>query len=353
MFYKMNKFLIYTSNPKIMPKSMADIVEFAKNEPKFRIANVELNTHLANVKAGDHIVTTKGNNLYVIKAYQDSLENLSEEERTYIDTLTREYAMKKVNITGVSNVIKFENWCKSAKPLIKTTEKEDKMNKANSIKGYAARIKEMFMPTEAKDIRVATDGNLCVATSNGYVAIDAANNLLSYPEEFTIDLPVYIISKPKEQLKPGDVIALERSYAKVVKIEGDKITGISYTGSGKTIHLIKDVLFNQAMVRVAVSLTGSIGGQINPMLLMALNDDDKKDSLLPLLLMNQQGGAVGMNPMLMLALAGKEDGKSSLKDLLMMSALTGNNLFGGAAFGVQAPAQVVDAPAEAEAPAAE
>ena len=138
-----------------------------------------------------------------------------------------------------------------------------------------------------------------------------------------------------------------------VKIEGDKITGISYTGSGKTIHLIKDVLFNQAMVRVAVSLTGSIGGQINPMLLMALNDDDKKDSLLPLLLMNQQGGAVGMNPMLMLALAGKEDGKSSLKDLLMMSALTGNNLFGGAAFGVQAPAQVVDAPAETETPAAE
>ena len=66
----MNKFLIYTSNPKIMPKSMADIVEFAKNEPKFRIANVELNTHLANVKAGDHLVTTKGNNLYVIKAYQ-------------------------------------------------------------------------------------------------------------------------------------------------------------------------------------------------------------------------------------------------------------------------------------------
>jgi hypothetical protein len=91
------------------------------------------------------------------------------------------------------------------------------------------------------------------------------------------------------------------------------------------------------------------------MLLMALNDDDKKDSLLPLLLMNQQGGAVGMNPMLMLALAGKEDGKSSLKDLLMMSALTGNNLFGGAAFGVQAPAQVVtEAPAETnEAPAAE
>ncbi len=350
----MNKFLIYTSNPKIMPKSMADIVEFAKNEPKFRIANVELNTHLANVKAGDHIVTTKGNNLYVIKAYQDSLENLSDEERTYIDTLTREYAMKKVNITGVSNVIKFENWCKSAKPLIKTTEKEDKMNKTNSIKGYAARIKEMFMPTVAKDIRVATDGNLCVATSNGYVAIDAANNLLSYPEEFTIDLPVYIISKPKEQLKAGDVIALDRSYAKVVKIDGDKISGISYTGSGKTIHVIKDVLMGQAMVRVAVSVTGSIGGQINPMLLLALNDDDdKKDSLLPLLLMNQQGGAVGMNPMLMLALSGKDDSKSSLKDLLMMSALTGNNLFGGAAFGVQAPAQVVTEATEEAAPAAE
>lgn len=333
-----------------MPKSMADIIEFAKETPKFRISNVELNGTLADVKAGDNIITKKGNSLYVIRAFEASLEDLSAEDRAYIDTLTREYGMKKVNITSVDQIIKFESWCKSAKPLIKKSEQ--KMSNNSSIKGYAARIKEMFMPTEAKDVRVATDGSICVATGNGYVAIDANNHLTSYPEEFTIDLPVYIVSKPKEQLKAGDIIALPNSYAKVTEIDGEKIKAIGYTGSGKTIHAIKDFLFNQTMVRVVVSLTGSIGGQLNPMLLLALNGDDKKDSLLPLLLMNQNGGNVGMNPMLMMALAGKGDDKSSLKDLLFMSALSGNNLFGAGAFGPAAPAQVVpEAPAAGEAAA--
>ena len=120
----------------------------------------------------------------------------------------------------------------------------------------------------------------------------------SSSEKRTFDLPVYIISKPKDQLQVGDVIALERSYAKVTKIEGDKITAIGYTGAGKTVHTIKDFIFNQTMVRVVISLAGNVGGQMNPMLLLALSNKDDKNSLLPLLMMNQNGGALGMNPML-------------------------------------------------------
>lgn len=341
-----NKFLVYTSNLPFTPKSMEDVINFAKDESKFRIAAVELNGHLADVKAGDNIITNKGNSIYVIKAITDSLENLDAETREYLDTLSREYGLKKVNITSVAQVIKFETWCKTAKVF--NNNKTSNNMKENSIKGITARIKEMFMPTEAKDVRIATDGNICVATNQGYVSIDAQNNLTSYPAELTLDLPVFIISKPKEQLAVGDVIALDRSYAKVVKIEGDKISAIGYTGAGKTIHTIKDFLFNQTMVRVVISLAGNIGGQINPMLLMALSDRNDKDSLLPLLMMSQQGGTVGMNPMLLMMLAGK-DGDSSMKDMLLMSALGGGNVFGGL-FG--AP-QVAPAPQAPQAPVAE
>jgi len=319
-----NKLLVYTSNLETMPRNMSDVIEFAKSKPKFYISSVELNGTLKNVREGDNIITKKGNSLYVIKAIQNSLDSLSEDEQTYLDRLSREYGLKKVNITSVDQIINFGSWCKSAKVFVNNVKEQKMANKA-SIKGYSARLKDLFLPKRAEDIRVATDGNICVATSEGYVAIDANNELTSYPEEFTIDLPVFIISKPKEQLQVGDVIALAKSYAKVTKIDGSKITAIGYTGSGKTVHTVKDFLFNQTMVRVVVSLAGNIQGQINPMMLLAMKDDN--DSLLPFLLMSQNNGAVGMNPMMLALLADKKGGDDSLRDLLMMSAFSGNNLF--------------------------
>ena len=339
----MVKFVIYTSNLPFMPKSMDEVIEFAKEQNKFRIASVELNPCLADIKAGDNIITKKGNSIYVLKAIEESLDNLSPETQEYLDTLAREYGLKKVGITSVDTIIKFETWCKSAKPIINPKNVKKEMTK-NSIKGFADRLKSMFMPVEAKDVRIATDGNICVATAQGYVSIDAKNKLTSYPTELTLDLPVFIVSKPKEQLAVGDVIATERGYAKVVKIDGDKITAIGYTGSNKTIHTIKDFLFNQTMIRVVVSLAGNVGGQINPMLLLALSDKEDKNSLLPLMMMNQNGGAVGMNPMMLMMLSGKGN-NFDVKDMLMMSAFSGNaNPFGNL-FGNQ-PAKV--APAEPE-----
>lgn len=339
----MVKFVIYTSNLSFMPKSMNEVIGFAKEQNKFRIASVELNPYLADIKAGDNIITKKGNSIYVLKAIEESLDNLSPETQEYLDTLTREYGLKKVGITSVDTIIKFETWCKTAKPIINSKNVKKEMTE-NSIKGFADRLKSMFMPVEAKDIRIATDGNICVATTQGYVSVDADNKLTSYPKELTIDLPVYIISKPKEQLTVGDVIATERSYAKVTKISDGKITAISYTGSGKTIHTIKDFLFNQTMIRVVVSLAGNIGGQINPMLLLALSNKDDKDSLLPLLMMNQNGGALGMNPMMLMMLADKGEG-TSMKDMLLLSAMSGGNMFGGMFGQVSQPAKVEEAPA--------
>lgn len=329
----MNKFLIYTSNLGFTPKDMEDIVNFAKGTPKFRISSVELNQSLANVEAGDNIITTRGNSLYVIKAFDKSLEDLSVEDRDYVDRVTR-YGLKKANITGVESIVKFSTWCKSAKPLIKKVEK---MKSSSSMGGMLESLKSRLMPTKAEGVRIAQDGNICVETSEGFVSIGKDNSLTVYPKEFTADLPVFTICKPIAQLQVGDVIAKGRSYAKVTGIKGDVINGIGYTGNGRIMHIAKDFLFNQTMVRVVISMVGNLGGgQINPLMLMAMSEDsdDKMSNLLPLMMMSQQNGSVGMNPMLMLAMADKgDDSKSSIKDLLMMSALSGGNfgnLFGGA-----------------------
>lgn len=338
----MVKTILYTSNPDFVPSNLDQVVRFAERHDKFYVCYANDDSKVGKLEVGAHVVSAKGNNIYVLEVVNGNVE--------------RPFA-KKCNIT---NYVSVDYPFPDYQPTSNTTSKTTNNMKDNSIKSITARIKEMFMPTEAKDVRIATDNNICVATNQGYVSIDAQNNLTSYPAELTLDLPVFVISKPKDQLAIGDVIALDRSYAKVVKIDGDKISAIGYTGAGKTIHTIKDFLFNQTMVRVVVSLAGNVGGQINPMLLMALSDKNDKDSLLPLLMMSQQGGNVGMNPMLMMMLAGK-DGDSSMKDMLLMSALGGGNIFGGM-FGapqcacaqpVAPTAPVQPAPQAPEAPVAE
>ena len=334
----MNKVIIYTTNIGFTPKTLDEVVRFAEDNKKFRIAEVGLNAYLGDVKVGDNIITKKGNSLYILKTFDKSVDALCGEDAAYVDGLARNFNLKKENITSVANRIKFETWCKTARPLL-VNENTTKTTKMNSIKNFSERLKSQIMPTEAKDVRIATDGNICVATNDGYVTISDDFQLVSYPEELTLDFPVFIIAKPVDQLRVGDVIARDRSYAKVKAIKEGKITVVGYTGAGSNVYPIKDFLFNQTTVRVVVSFAGTIGGQINPLMLMAFSGKgDSSDKLLPLLLMNQQGGALGANPMMMAALLG--DGKTDIKDLLMVSAISGQNLFGNL-FTAPAPAPVV------------
>lgn len=329
----MNKYLIYTSNPDVMPKGMDDVLKYADGAHKFYFAKVKAGSKLANVGRGDHIISAKGNNLYVIEALHTADTKL-------IESYERK-GMKRMNIKDSEKVqiVPFAGWCKTAHGIAATLAKEEsgkttsktKSNMKNSLKGIASRLKEMYTPTEVEDVRIAQDGNICVETAKGWVTIGADGKLRAYPEELTIgNFPIFAISKPADQLQPGDVIALDNSYAKVLSYNAETATikAKSYTGSKKTIYAIEDVLFGQSTVKVLANLAGNFGnGGINPMMLALLNKGEGKGfkDLLPLIMMTQgqNGGAAGFNPM-MLALLGDEDEGSSLKDILMMQAFTGN-----------------------------
>lgn len=296
------KTIVYTSNPDFVPNSLESIRTFANRNDKFYTCYVNDDDPLANVEPGAHIVTTKGNNVYVLNVYDGMAEIVG----------------KKNSIVGVAEL----NY-----PFNKVRSTSKKTN--NTLASYSDKLKNMFMPTEAEGVRVAMDGGICVATSQGYVTINDNNELVSYPEELTIDaLPAYIISKPASKLVKGDIIALDRSYAKVTNVsENGRITAISYTGTGKSIHTIKDFLLNQSVVRVVVSLAGQVNGLgMNPMMMIALSMSNKKDlkSILPLMMMSQQNGAMGMNPMMLMAMGDDVN----MKDIFMLSAMGGQNLFG-------------------------
>lgn len=328
----MNRVIIYTSNPDFNPTNLEQLIAFAKGTPKFYIAECGLNDYLADVKIGDHLVTKKGNNIYVLNTFDTPVDQLTGADAEYVDELTRKYNLKKCNITSVANRIKFETWCRSARPLLNKEEKSsinksnNKTEMKNSIKNLGERLKAQFLPQEVSDVRIAMDGNICVETAEGYVAIDDNFRLVSYPTEMVIDVPAFTIAKPFNQLKVGDVIVRSKSYGKIKSIKDGKVTVVGYTGAGSNVYPIKDFLLGQASIRVVVSFTGTVDGQFNPVMLMALSGDKKGDSLLPLLMLGQNGGTIAQNPMMLALLAGKDE-SFDLKDIMMYSMLGGQNPF--------------------------
>lgn len=332
----MNRVIIYTSNIGFEPKNLEQVISFAKGKPKFYITEVALNSYLSDVQVGDNLRTDKGNSLYVLKTFDRPVDQLNAEDAAYVDNLTRNYNLKKSNISSVKNRIKFETWCPYAKPLLAKNQKTNQPEMKNSFKNFGERLKAQFYPEKAEDVRIAMDGNICVETNDGFVAIDNDFNLISYPVEAVLPVPAYTIARPFDQLKPGDVICRAKSYAKVKEIKGGKICVVGFTGTGSCVYPIKDFLLGQATVRVVVSYTGLVDGQINPMMLIALSEDKKGSSMLPLLMMSQNGGNIAQNPMMLALLAGDGEEDFSIKDMLMYSMLGGNqnpfaNLFGAAA----------------------
>ena len=339
----MNKVIIYTSNLGFTPKSLAEVIDFAKSAPKFYIAEVGLNSYLSNVKVGDNLITKKGNSIYVIKAFDKSVDDLSYEDREYIDDLTRNYGLKKTNITSVANRIKYETWCPIARPLLNTETKTKNM-KNNFSGSIADRIKAMYMPQEVEDVKISLTGDLVVKVGDSYNGFNAAGELVSYDEAFTIDVPVFTVAKPAEQIAVGDIIARDKSYAKVVGKKDGKITVRSFNGTKSNVLPIKDFLMGAAQVRVVMSLTGTFNGQFNPLMLAALGKSGKKgESLLPLMLMSQNNGAIAQNPLALLAFAGDD---LDTKDLLLASALSGGQGFGGLFAAPAAPAAAQAVPDE-------
>lgn len=341
----MSKLIIYASNLGVIPKNLSNIISLAESGRKFRATEVSDDSYLASVNPGDNLITGKGNNLYVVAVFDGSAADLKGSERSYVDTLYREYGLKESNITSVKARVKYETWCKEAAEFEIKKSKSSKTTAmtGNSIKNIGERLKANFMPTEAKDVRIATDGNICVATPDGYVTIDNDFKLVSYPAELTLEFPVYVMPKPIDQLKVGDVIARDHSYAKVKSIKDDSITVVGFTGAGSKVYPIKDFLLGSTTVRVVVSLAGNIGGQISPLMFMALSKDKKNDSILPFLLMSQNGSALTANPMMLAMLAGDSD--FDFKDLLMYSAMSGQNVLGNLFGAPVAPtASIPDAP---------
>lgn len=311
-----NKILIYTSNPDKTPRSMADVVKFADEKSKYRLANVELSavSALRKAKEGDRIFTKKGNTVYVLRAFESSLENLCAKDREYVEALYRK-GMKNVAITAVRDLTPYAEWCasaatkealekvgcKTAAGVCSTTKKDSKMVKGSMKETLLAKIKSQFLPVRIDGARLTINGEVAVINpaNDGYRVISSTGELTDYPEAMTLSgLPVFAISRPIADIVEGDIIESDGKFYKVTSKSGNKLSTICYTGSTRTKIGAKDALLGTTNFNVVVSLCGSNANGINPLMLAYIMDDG--------------------------------DGDFDLKDFIMINALSGNSAVAGA-----------------------
>ena len=202
------------------------------------------------------------------------------------------------------------------------------MEKKSIFSNFIEKYKAQFIPEKDDSLKVSMDGNICVLINDGYVSIDKDNNLVSYPGEMCIDVPVYLLAKPYTQVRVGDIIKINSTYSKVLKKnENGSLSCLSFSGCTQNKKEVKDFMLGQAFVKVVVNIFGNMQANgFNPMML-AMADDNVDIKDLMVMQMMQNNNAHQMNPMLMMAMMDKGEGNSMMETMLMMQMMGGQMNF--------------------------
>lgn len=192
-----------------------------------------------------------------------------------------------------------------------------------------------FMPQEEESARISiTDGVLCFKNSDGaYVGVSPSGKLKKY--KMTFPMPcIYNISKNSDQIVVGDIVKSGRSYGVVkTKAEDGSIKIMNFNGNINNKIAIEDELMGSATFRVIVNpFNFDSSNGFNPLALayMSGNKFDVKN-LLMMSAMNGGGlfnnAGKGFNPIMLMALA--DNNSSDFTTMILMSQLMGgNNMFG-------------------------
>lgn len=233
--------------------------------------------------------------------------------------------LKKIIIDTI-NGMKPENIIVDNK--LNNNQKSNKMEKKSMFSSFIEKYKSQFIPEKDNTLKVSMDGNICVLIGNEYVGIDNDNNLISYPEEICMDVPVYVLTKPYTQVQVGDIVKINNTYAKVLKKNTNgSLSCLSFSGYTQNKKEIKDFMLGQAFIKVVVNMFSNmqING-FNPMMLaMADGNIDVKDLMMMQIMQNGNSGQ--MNPMLMMAIIDKDGDNSMLETMMMMQIMGGQMNF--------------------------
>lgn len=225
-----------------------------------------------------------------------------------------------------------------------SVKQTNKMKDNSMFSGIMSKYTGQFIPEKEDKVRMSLNGLLCVPQDGEYIGVQG-DNLVSFPEEMTLPIPVYSIVKANSAIVAGDIIKNGHSYSKVLGINPDgSLKILSFTGYTHNKKPVTDFIMGAATTRVLINMFNfDEKSGFNPIFFAMANGDTLDVNSLMMLSMTPQGKNLfsntggGFNPMMlwMLDKNRQESGQGmDMMGMMMMSSMMGGqspfgNMFGG------------------------
>lgn len=222
---------------------------------------------------------------------------------------------------------------KSMNQTINTINSSEKMKDNSMFSGIMSKYTGQFIPEKEDKVRMSLNGLLCVPQDGEYIGVQG-DNLVSFPEEMTLPIPVYSIVKTNSAIVAGDIIKNGHNYSKVLNVNADgSLKILSFTGYTHNKKPVTDFIMGAATTRVLINMFNfDEKSGFNPIFFAMANGDTLDVNSLMMLSMTPQGKDLfsnaggGFNPMMlwMLDKNRQESGQGmDMMTMFMMSSMMG------------------------------
>ena len=213
----------------------------------------------------------------------------------------------------------------------------EKMKDNSMFSGIMSKYTGQFIPEKEDKVRMSLNGLLCVPQDGEYIGVQG-DNLVSFPEEMTLPIPVYSIVKTNSAIVAGDIIKNGHNYSKVLNVNADgSLKILSFTGYTHNKKPVTDFIMGAATTRVLINMFNfDDKSGFNPIFFAMANGDTLDVNSSMMLSMTPQGKNLfsnaggGFNPMMlwMLDKNRQESGQDMMGMMMMSSMMGGQNPFG-------------------------
>jgi hypothetical protein len=224
--------------------------------------------------------------------------------------------------------------------------------------GIMSKYSGQFIPQKEDKVRMSLNGLLCVPQDGEYVGVNG-EELVSFPPEMTLQIPVYSIIKANTAVVVGDIIKNGNNYSKVIGINPDgSLKILSFTGFTHNKKPVTDFIMGAATTRVLINMFNfDEKSGFNPIFFAMASGESIDVNSLMMLSMTPQGKNLfsnaggGFNPAMLWMLdknRQENGGGMDMMSMFMMSSMMGGQNPFGNMFG---PAPVVNPTTQATEPA--
>lgn len=222
---------------------------------------------------------------------------------------------------------------KSVNQTMNIINSSEKMKDNSMFSGIMSKYTGQFIPEKEDKVRMSLNGLLCVPQDGEYIGVQG-DNLVSFPEEMTLPIPVYSIVKTNSAIVAGDIIKNGHNYSKVLNVNADgSLKILSFTGYTHNKKPVTDFIMGAATTRVLINMFNfDEKSGFNPIFFAMANGDTIDVNSLMMLSMTPQGKDLfsnaggGFNPMMlwMLDKNRQESGQGmDMMTMFMMSSMMG------------------------------